>query len=294
MIDPGLQNKVVLITGANHGIGAAAARTFARQRARVFITYLRLSPLETPSEQAKGGDTHTPGLALYNFKRSQTAEEVIEQIRAQEGGIAEALEADLTDLKTIPLLFDRAEAAFGPVDILINNADYCEADTFLPPSQSGEAMIPSGYAPTFITAASHDAHFAVNSRAVALMMAEFARRRIEQGKQWGRIINVSTDGSAGFAREVSYGASKFALESYSRAAASELGRYGITVNIVSPGPIQTGYIAPELEQRLNVEIPLGRIGYPEDVADVVVFLASEQARWLTGQLLFVGGGHRMI
>ena len=94
--------------------------------------------------------------------------------------------------------------------------------------------------------------------------------------------------------EVSYGASKFALESYSRAAASELGRYGITVNIVSPGPIQTGYIAPELEQRLNVEIPLGRIGQPEDVADVVAFLASEQARWLTGQLLFVGGGHRMI
>ena len=116
-------------------------------------------------------------------------------------------------------------------------------------------MTPSGYAPTFITAASHDAHFAVNSRAVALMMAEFARRLIEQGKHWGRIINISTDGSAGFMREVSYGASKFALESYSRAAAS---------------------------------------GYPEDVADVVVFLASEQARWLTGQLLFVGGGHRMV
>jgi 3-oxoacyl-[acyl-carrier protein] reductase len=112
-------------------------------------------------------------LVLYNFKRSQTAEEVIGQIRSQ-GGVVEALEADLTDLKTIPLLFDRAEAAFGPVDILINNADYCVADTFLPPSRSVEAMIPSGYAPTFITAASHDAHFAVNSRAVALMMAEFS------------------------------------------------------------------------------------------------------------------------
>lgn len=293
MIDPGLQNKVVLITGANHGIGAATARAIAVQGGRVFITYLRLPPLGTPSEQAKGGDRHTPGLALYNFKRSQTAEEVSEQIRAQ-GGRVEALEADLTDLKTIPLLFDRAEAAFGPVDILINNADHCVADTFLPPSRSGEVLIPSGYAPAFITATSHDAHFAVNSRAVALMMAEFARRRIEQGKQWGRIINVSTDGSAGFVQEVSYGASKFALESYSRAAASELGSYGITVNIVSPGPIQTGYIAPELEQRLNVEIPSGRIGQPEDVADVVVFLASEQARWLTGQLLFVGGGHRMI
>jgi 3-oxoacyl-[acyl-carrier protein] reductase len=293
MIQTGLQDKVAIVTGANHGIGAATAKALALQGVRVFITYLRLPPLGTPSEQAKAVDIHTPGLAFYNFKRSQTAEEVIEQIHAR-GGIAEALEADLTDLKTIPLLFDRAEATFGPVDILVNNADYCVADTFLPPSRSGEAKIPSGYAPAFITAASHDAHFAVNSRAVALMMAEFARRLIEQGKHWGRIINVSTDGSAGFVREVSYGASKFALESYSRAAASELGRYGITVNIVSPGPIQTGYIAPELEQRLNVEIPLGRIGHPEDVADVVVFLASEQARWLTGQLLFVGGGHRMI
>ena len=73
-----------------------------------------------------------------------------------------------------------------------------------------------------------------------------------------------------------------------------MGRYGITVNIVSPGPIQTGYIATELEQQLNEEIPLARIGQPEDVADVIVFLASEQARWLTGQQLFVGGGHRMI
>ena len=293
MIDPGLQNKVVLITGANHGIGAATARTLALQGARVFIAYLRLLPLRTPSEQAKDGDTHVPGLALYNFRRSQTADEVIGQIRAQ-GGTVEALEADLTDLKTIPLLFDRAEAVFGPVDILINNAAYGMADTFRPPSQHEGTMTPAGYAPVFITAASHDAHFAVNSRAVALLMAEFARRRIEQGRQWGRIINISTDGSAGFVGEVSYGASKFAMESYSRAAARELGRYGITVNMVSPGPIQTGYITPELEQRLSLETPLGRIGQPEDVADVVTFLASEQARWLTGQLLFVGGGHRMI
>lgn len=293
MIDPGLQNKVVLITGANHGIGATTARALAAQGARVFITYLRLPSLGTTSEQERGGGAHTPGLALYNLKRSQTAEEVTEQIRAQ-GGSVEAMEADLADLTTIPLLFDRTEATFGPVDILINNADHCVADTFLPPNQREKVLIPSGYAPALITATSHDAHFAINSRAVALMMAEFARRRVEHGRQWGRIINVSTDGSAGFVHEVSYGASKFALESYSRAAASELGRYGITVNIVSPGPIQTGYIAPELEQRLNEEIPLGRIGQPEDVANVVVLLASEQAGFLTGQLLFVGGGHRML
>lgn len=65
-------------------------------------------------------------------------------------------------------------------------------------------------------------------------------------------------------------------------------------NIVSPGPIQTGWITPEIEEREISRIPLGRIGQPEDVADVVVFLTSQQARWLTGQTLFVGGGHRMI
>lgn len=104
---------------------------------------------------------------------------------------------------------------------------------------------------------------------------------------------MSTDGAAGFPHEISYGASKAALESFSRAAAIELGRFGVTVNIVSPGPIQTGYISPELEPGIVEAIPLGRLGKTEDVADVIVFLASEQARWLTGQLLYVGGGHAM-
>ncbi len=92
---------------------------------------------------------------------------------------------------------------------------------------------------------------------------------------------------------MSYGASKLALESYSRSAAAEFGRYGITVNIVSPGPIQTDWITPETEEREARVTPLGRVGHPDDVADVIVFLASEQARWLTGQRLYVGGGHAM-
>ena len=104
---------------------------------------------------------------------------------------------------------------------------------------------------------------------------------------------MSTDGASGFPGEVSYGASKHALESISRAAAVELGPYGITVNVVSPGPVQTGYITPELEEKLLPEIPLRRVGEPEEIADVIVFLASEQARWITGQLLYVGGGHVM-
>jgi NAD(P)-dependent dehydrogenase (short-subunit alcohol dehydrogenase family) len=90
-----------------------------------------------------------------------------------------------------------------------------------------------------------------------------------------------------------YAASKHAIESYSRSAALEMGKYGITVNVAAPGPIQTGWLTPEQETQIATQTPLGRVGRPEDVADVIVFLASEQAHWLTGQLLYVGGGWRM-
>ena len=109
------------------------------------------------------------------------------------------------------------------------------------------------------------------------------------------VLNISSDAAINpYPRWGAYGASKAAIESYSRAAAKELGGYGITVNIVSPGPIQTGWIAPDLEKIISADTPLGRVGHPDDVADVIVFLASEQARWLTGQLISVSGGHRMV
>jgi 3-oxoacyl-[acyl-carrier protein] reductase len=89
---------------------------------------------------------------------------------------------------------------------------------------------------------------------------------------------------------VSYAASKHAMESYSRSAAHELGKYGITVNIVAPGPVQTGWLRPDEEAEIARKTPLGRVGRPEDIADVIVFLASDEARWLTAQLLYAGGG----
>ena len=133
----------------------------------------------------------------------------------------------------------------------------------------------------------------MNTRAPALLIAEFVRRHLKRGAHWGRIVNVSTAGAERFPSEISYGASKYALESYTRSAAMELGKFGIAVNVVSLGPVQTGWITPDLEREILPTIPLGRIGSPEDVADVVVFLASEQARWVTGQKIFVGGGHGM-
>jgi 3-oxoacyl-[acyl-carrier protein] reductase len=295
MIDPGLNGKVALITGANspYGIGAAAARAFAAQGAAVFITYLRqhidLSPQAAQALDAAG----VPGEAFYQAAQQLTAETVVGEIRAAGGRVA-AIEADLADPASVPMLFDRAEQTFGPVDLLINNAAYCVPDTFIPPLQlSADVRAAGGAVLAPITAESHDRHFAVNSRAVALMIAEFARRHVIRGAAWGRIINISTDGAPGFASEVSYGASKYALESYSRAAAKELGQFGITVNVMSLGPIQTGWIAPELERSIEQHTPLGRAGQPEDVADAMLLLAADQARWITGQVIYVGGGHRM-
>jgi 3-oxoacyl-[acyl-carrier protein] reductase len=292
MLDTSLHDKVVLLTGANspYGIGAATAAAFAAQGAAVFITYLRPPPSDVlpPSDALS-----TPGQAFYEATQQSNGHSVMAAIRAS-GGRIDGVEADLANPQMIPWLFDQAEACFGPVAVLINNAAHCVQDTFLPQSQLGpDDQAVDGFPMQPIDAELHDRHFAVNSRAVALMMAEFAKRHVARAATWGRIINISTDGASGFATEVSYGASKYALESYSRAAAKELGRFGITVNIASLGPTQTGWITPEMEQDIARNTPLRRVGQPQDVADALVLLASEQARWITGQLLYVGGGWRM-
>lgn len=286
MLDAGLNGRVVVVTGANNpsGIGAATSKAFAGLGSRVFLHFLRAAAPAGQSAEA-------PGEAFYLALRSRSAEDVVEEIWAK-GGTAECWEADLGIPANACELFDRAEQRFGPVEVLVNNAAHASYDTFDPEGRAvyGEASPAEALT---LTAESHDAHFAVNSRAPALLMVEFARRHVARGATWGRIINISTDGSSGHAGAVSYGASKHALESYSRAAAAELGRYGITVNVVAPGPIQTGWMEATLEAEAVQRTPLGRIGVSGDVADAVVFLASEQARWITGQTLYVGGGHLM-
>jgi 3-oxoacyl-[acyl-carrier protein] reductase len=180
------------------------------------------------------------------------------------------------------------EKTLDLVDVLINNAAHSVPDSFVPDLSSEKDW--AGRDRFTVDADCHERHFAINSRAVALLMAEYARRHVSRSATWGRVVNISTDGADCFPGEVSYGASKAALESYSRSAAVELGQYGITANVVAPGPIKTRWIRTDTEQPMVEDIPLGR---PDDAADVAVFLASEQARWVTGQRLFVGGGHRI-
>lgn len=287
MIDPQLEDKVVLVTGANHGIGAATARAFAAQDAALFVTYYREPCLNSEEELARAEEAGVGGAVLHLARQQRPAEPLLRAIVAG-GGRAVAHEADLEDPAQVSRLFDLCERELGPVDVLINNHTYCVPETF-DPARVTEA----GFGVRFVTADVIDAHFAINARAYALLMAEYVRRYLARGATWGRIVNVSTDAASAHVANVSYAASKHAIESYSRSAAAELGKYGITVNVVAPGPIQTGYITPEAEIEIAAGTPLGRLGRPEDVADAILFVASEQGRWLTGQLLMVGGGWRM-
>jgi 3-oxoacyl-[acyl-carrier protein] reductase len=278
MIDPKLEGKVVLVTGANNlkGIGAAVARAFARQGAKVLLSYLRISPQEFGIDPLEAAQAAEAGLPFYHARRAESAAQVVDIIKA-EGGWAEALEADLTNPTQISHLFDWGEGIAGPIDILVNNAAaYQEPDTIFAASLS-----------------TYRKTFDVNAGGTLLMMAEFVRRFKEQGRRGGSIINMSTDSAQTFSGQINYGASKAAIEAFTRSVAIEVGSLEIRVNTIAPGPTQTGYISSEFEEELRESIPLKRIGRPEDIADVAIFLASEQARWVTGQVIKVSGGHAL-
>jgi 3-oxoacyl-[acyl-carrier protein] reductase len=272
MIDPGLSRRVALVTGANQGIGAAVAVALAAQGARVMVTYLRL-PAEDQAEEAAAYP------AAYGELRARSADGIVQTIVAASGEAA-AVEADLADPASPALLFGHAESTFGPVEILVNNASGWLANTFsaIRRDRFGRLLQP-------VDAETHERQFAVDARASALLIAEFARRHIERGASWGRIIGLTSGGAAGFPEEVSYGAAKAAQESYTMSAALELGRFGITANLVHPPATDTGWVTPQVADAAMAGSPLRHVATPEEVAEVVVFLASHQARYVTAQVV---------
>ncbi|RBQ21855.1 short-chain dehydrogenase [Spongiactinospora rosea] len=269
MIDPQLSGRVALVTGANQGIGAAVARALAAQGAAVLLTYKRLDPAEHADDPSFPEE--------YGRLRAQSADVIASEIR-EAGGTAEAVEADLADPAVPGALFDRAERALGPVEILVNNASGWLADTFLP-----DPADRFGRDLRLVDLAGHERQFAVDTRAPALLIAEFARRHLARGASWGRIIGLTSGSPGGFPGEVSYGAAKAAQENYTMSAAHELGRYGVTANIVHPPATDTGWVNPKVAEEVRATGPLYHVGRPEEVAEVITFLASHQARYVTAQ-----------
>ena len=263
-----LTDHVAIVTGGNHGIGAATARVLADCGARVLVTYHRLE---------EDMDPGTP--EQYRLARVSDAEHVISHIR-ERGGQAIAVESDLADIQSPRRLFDLAEAELGPVDILVNNASGWLADTF-----TAESRDRYGRLLRQVSAETFDRQFSVDGRAAAMMIAEFARRHTERGATWGRIIGLTSGGPNGFPGEVSYGAAKSALENYTMSAAFELAHLGITANVVYPPVTDTGWVTEEVRRTVSQSPDLIHIADPQEVSDVIAYLASDHARLITANIV---------
>ena len=263
-----LSGRVALVTGANHGIGAAAASELARLGADVGLTYLRLE---------EDDDAGRP--AAYGEQRRRSAESVLAAIE-QAGAKGHAVEADLSEPDTPARLLDEVEQELGAVAIVVNNASGWRKDTFVP-----DVADSFGRAHDAVSAATFDAQFLVDARAHALLIAAFAARHRERGSAWGRIVSLTSGGPMGFPGEVSYGAAKAALENYTMAASIELAPYGITANVVYPPVTDTGWVTDAIRDFVASSTDHVHVATPEEVAEVIGWLCTDAARLVTGNIV---------
>ena len=270
MINYGLNGRVAIVTGANNpqGIGAATALAFAREGARVVLVYKKLP---RAFDAAK---TDRNGVDRY-FAANAGDAGIVEGRLEEMGAEYLILESDISNETCVKEIYAAAMEKFGKVDILVNNAADGDMDGIDTIEQITQAVI--------------DDTFAVNVRGTILMTREFIHNRGD----YGRIINFSTDAAQVFAGQITYGASKATLEALTRSIAMEVAPYGITVNCIAPGPTQTGWIDEDLEKAVLPLIPMGKLIQPEDIAETILFLSSQQARMVTGQVIKVSGGHAL-
>jgi 3-oxoacyl-[acyl-carrier protein] reductase len=257
-----------IVTGANHGIGAATAQALARHGCAVLCTFLRVDdPADPGTPQA------------YRDHRGRDAAAVVARIH-ENGGRAAAVEADLSDPATPPRLFDAAEEQLGPVDILVNNATGWLADSFAAAQADrlGRSLQP-------VTAQTWTRQFTVDVMGAALMIAEFARRHIARRADWGRIIGLTSGGDIGFPEEVSYGAAKAAQVNYTMSAAIELAPFGVTANMVHPPVTDTGWVTDAVRDHVAASPSLVHIATPAEVAEVIAYLASDAATLITANTI---------
>src|ERR1700732_1464713 len=248
-----MSNQVVLITGALTGIGRAAAVAFAKKGAKVVVA----------------GRRDEAGKALAKELRSFGSE-------------AEFINADVRKDDEVRALVDKTVARFGRLDVAVKHA---------PTEGHGGPVRPI----TDQTAESFAATFETNVLGVVLSMKHEVRAMQPQGS--GSIINISsTYGHEGAAHASIYVGAKHAVEGITKSVALETAKSGIRVNAVAPGPTNTGMLTrftgtSENKAALAAEVPLGRLGLSEEVADGIVFIASDEASFITGHVLNVDGGH---
>lgn len=249
---------VALVTGATRqqGIGAAICRALAMRGVDVAFSHWR------------------PYDANFAWSGADSEPEELERELTRAGVRAAAIECDLSDPEAPARLLDTVEERLGPVSTLVNNAAYSTTD---------------GY--ERLDAATLDAHYAVNMRGAMLLTAEFARRFVPGEGRYGRVVNLTSGQGLGpMPDELAYGATKGAIEAFTRSLTPAVAAKGITVNAVNPGPTDSGWIPEELRETLLPMFPMGRLGTPEDAARLVAWLAGPEAGWVTGQVINSEGG----
>lgn len=215
---------------------------------------------------------------VVNYVANAAAAQAVVDGIVREGGAAVALQADIAQVAQARALVAATLGRFGRLDILVNNAAVVEAGPF-----------------AAIDEAAFDRHFDTNVKAALFLVQATADALADAG---GAVVNVSSIGTrAANPRTMVYAATKAAIEMLTIALSRELGPRGVRVNAVAPGQIDTDMLrqvipAPELEANI-ARISLGRLGRPDDIADVVAFLVSDAARWITGETIHVSGGQRL-
>jgi len=249
------QDKVAVVTGASRSIGRGIALALAREGCSVVVN--------------------------YNKSRDE-ADEVVKTIKMM-GGRAIAVKCDVSKRDEVEALFKAAVEEYGKLDILVNNAGIGTGGSLLETTDE-----------------TWDRHMTINLKGVFLCSQVAARHMVE--REYGKIVNISSNSGFGIAMpgETSYAVSKAGVIQLTKSSAYELGKYNINVNCIAPGAVDTvmlrGNRSEEeyeklLEGRRN-RASLGIVGAPEDIANAVLFFASDKSRYITGKTLLVDGGRR--
>lgn len=249
--------RLAIVTGASRarGIGAAICQALAQANIDIFFTHWSSYDRSMPW----GAEEDEPALLQ-------------EQIQAL-GVRCEHMMVDLGTPDAPQRIIQTAQSLLGPVSLLINNATH--DDTQAPFDQLDVRTL--------------DTYYAVNMRGTMLLSVEFARHFTQPSG--GRIINLTSgQGRGAMPGKLAYVATKGAIEAFTTTMAVEVAPRGITVNAIDPGPTDTGWMTEDIKQELLPRFPMGRIGQPEDAARLIAFLASEDAGWVTGQIIRSTGG----